>query len=385
MSGTPKGKIECYHNTGNVDTNAQEMYINLYNFWKNLETAGYATEISLQWGDGGSGMDYHDGANPCGTNSFFVFKMNQAGSGRTYIEPYVTFQYTDTSNFGQVGTAGYPGWINGTIGTSGANIGFQVAWAFEADGTTAANPWAGGTAKAGADAKAIPIWAAPGGGTVHVFPRPNNHGAPYSVWKDYYASLFYVAATAQTWRVHMGADRDFFFWCADGADSNEYERNGFFGQFSPHAGITWNHPFVCYADQADLPPTPNFNYGFTTGTGDNHGAVMLPDVNDGLRAPIRFQQLANFYDTAIHPNTVVNEFDEMPLTISCHEAGYEGLCGQIGGVIFEMYDIAVHDTSVGLDRMVVSDTLALAASKLSMPWDGVTIPKSGTTRAGVDF
>lgn len=383
MSGTTKGKIECLHNTGSGDNNGQEMFINLYDHWKNLETAGYATEIANNYGNGGTGFDYWDGTNPSGDNAFFVFKLNQSGSGRTYTEPYILIQHSTAANFGS--SPGNPAKIAATTGATAINLGVAIAWAVESDGTTAANPWNGGTSKAGSDSKGTPVWVPPSGGTVHCFPRSNNAGGSYATNRENCTAMMLASTGHLDTRIHMVGDRDFFYWVMDYDDTGEYSWSMFFGAFTPRQNTTWNHPMVFFADAYDVPPVLGTSYGNTTGASTRQGGVMTPSVSDGVKAPIEFSQVAAFWDVAIHPNTLVNEYDEMPIPFGCYEGAFYGLCGQLPDVLQHVYDIAIHDTNTAKTRVIVADDATLAHEKLTMPWDGTTTPRSGTTRAGVDF
>jgi hypothetical protein len=384
MAGQIRGKIECFLNEGNGNNNAQAFFKALYDFFT---AHPKATLVARQAGSGRSAGDtgYYDSATPFGDNAWFVVKMARTDgdvpAGPRAFDYYVLFQYASNAA-GFNASPGNPGLFLGSTSTfSTGKVGIAVAIGVGGDG----NPW-NGAGTLGANTKGSPVWKVPAGGTqVHVLPRSNNSGGSHATNRENTAQIFSQSfGSSPKARAHVVADDDSFLIAVDNGDGNTYQAT-YVGLLTSRQGLALPYPFVMISDSGVLPFSMNSIYGDAAGTSGQQGGAIHRDSTIGVRQ-LYMERLNILVNTSsLQPNRLfaTPEFDEFPLACALNETPHTGFLGQVE-FAREVGNIATHDTSSDKKRCVVGSN-TVASVKLSIPWDGVTTPKSGITRQGIDF
>lgn len=383
MSGQVRGKIEMFFNEGNGNNNAQAFFKGLYDFFLAHPNA---TLLARQAGANRNPEDvgYYDSTTPFGDNAFFVVKMGRTDgntpAGPRNFDYYVLFQYA-SSAAGFNTAPGNPGLFAGNPHGLGGKVGMAVAVGVDGD----TNPWNGGGAALGANTKGTPVWKAPTSGTqLHVFPRSNNAGGTHATNRENTMPVFHQSSTRNIRsRAHIVADDDSFAILVDNEDDNTYGL-AYVGLLTPRQGLTLPFPLVVLT--GGIPLAVNAAYGDPNGTSGTQGGAIHRDSNLGVRQ-LLIERLNLFVNTTVlQPNRLfaVPEFDEFPLACALSETPHHGFLGQVE-FIREVGNIATHDTSSDKKRVVVGGDNNIGSVKLSVPWDGATMPKSGITRQGIDF
>jgi hypothetical protein len=170
MAGTPRGRVDAY--TSLAYTNgapAQYAFAFIYQFFLDMQTAGYCTILATNYGfvegphsswggTSGTGMDYYGGSNPAGENAWFLVRYNvstaRPGGAGNLGAYYCLFQWSADDTFGANnsgapnGSDGYPGRVS-YFGTNFDGVTCTVA--FRTDG---GNPFNGGALLTGSDTAA---------------------------------------------------------------------------------------------------------------------------------------------------------------------------------------------------------------------------------------
>lgn len=387
MAGTIRGKIDCLSSTGSSSNNAQEMFKAWYDFMESLVTAGVVTRVALQYGNSGTGTDYHDGTNPFEPNAFGVYRWPSNVNRDEDI--YVMVQWADSLNgFGS--PPGNPGKLAGTSGSTGGKFGIQWACAFESDGTTPANPWTGGTAGDGTDQKGAtpgtgPVWEAPVGGTLAVWPLSNTGGRGYDTNKENAIVLFNRSGSS-TSNVRYGflADDDSFGGYIDYGDNGGSDWF-WFGPVRTTDGASFPFEVGLMRHDSDL---DNVTFmGDDAGTDqDTEGGMYNPQVPQV--DPVYIGLMRDILVSSVQPSeiTATVQFEEWPVWLF-YGAGLsseKGFCGEADTFVRSVYGVPDRDTSTDLARYVTGNTSSTTINP-SLPWDGATTPGSTGTRAGVSF
>jgi hypothetical protein len=368
MAGPIAGSIE--HRLGAGTTAAQEnqeLFTALYGFLN----AKY-TRIASNFGTAGTGFDYWDGASPSGENAFAVFRAGSAAN------PFnILIQWAHTNAFGA--SPGNPGAINGATGD-----GVGVVVAFRLDGT---NPWAGGVANVGADAKASPVWT-PGGSTLVVLDRAASVGGSFATNKENTIIIANAAAGGGGIlnRFHVVGDNDGFVCLFDLTNDGSYTMK-YFGAYTPRTGFTITHPLVALSTQTIGYPTdgPGITYGSITGTSGDEGGIHGRLSADLVRG-FSIQSVAPAFDIAYQPNGQgpVVELDAAEVMLIRRELN-QGLCGFVpSAVLANVFNVSNNEVNAAATRAYLAVT-TVAARKWSIPWDGGAGPGIGVTRAGRQF
>lgn len=389
MAGTLRGKIGCVAATGDYINNIQEIFTNWILFMEDLVTANVCQRIALQYGNGGTGTDFHDGGNPFGDNAFAVYRFPPAGS-RTK-DWYLLGQWSDATNFGT--SPGSPGLIGGSAGSSGATFGFAFASALESDGTTNASPWNGDTGNDGGDTKGPvdtvesgPVWAPPAGGSLAVWPISNSVGGAEEADKENTIQI-YALSSSDNLDIRYGflADDDNFFMYGDYGD-NLNSVWCWFGPATFKTEVPDPFPFGMVSDNGDL-ALDGSPYGNLSGVGQRQGGFYADSVEHML--PSYIASLGDALTTSAQPSEIraSDTYEEMPLHFYCDE----GIVGRMGmGGTFDINFIraiaavADQDTTTSLDRIFIGE-VGTTSVHVSVPWDSTTTPGTTAVRGGVDF
>jgi hypothetical protein len=275
MAGTKIFKSDCYFlRTGLTFPQGTNVFFKLtWDFFKQMETAGYVTEIARNNGAAATfspkplGTDFYDGTAPFGEHCWAVFRFNPS-TNRTFPY-YVFFQCSSSNNFGTA--PGNPGLFLGGVGSiSTQKIGFQMAWGI--DGGLPANPWGGTTGSLGSDTKGDPVWINPGAGTGFVFPLSNNPGNTHSTSRQNTVGYSSGNSTG-VFRFNFVGDEDNWFIDINYNDSfseNFYCGGGYYESLS---NITSESPIFMFSSTATLDRTNT--WGSSAGNTIREGGITV--------------------------------------------------------------------------------------------------------------
>lgn len=370
MAGTVTGLVDARVGDGGTqpaNNNNQELFTVVYNFLNSKYT-----RIACNFGTAGTGFDFFDGANPSGENAFAVFRANSAAN------PFnILIQWADSSPFGS--SPGNPGLLQASSSSDG--VGVMVA--FREDGT---NPWAGGTANAGADAKGATVWT-PGSSTLHVLGRSNTTGGSHATNKENMFTLGDLPSPGQFGRMHCVGDDDGFAILTDISDDGTYQAL-YAGAYTPRSGLTITHPLCIVIN----PQLSTFwvtgsaqTYGSTTGYTNYEGGILGRDKTDGVRGLSVVTNIGSF-EAAFQPNGQVPTpaLDASEIGIIQRET-HQGLAGFIPSAIMAaVYGVANLEVNAAGNRAYISMN-TVAFNKWSIPWGGGSPPGTSTSRNGVTF
>jgi hypothetical protein len=380
MAGIAKGKVNCYFMSLSASTDTRDSYVALYKFLTDLATAGYTELVSLQWGTAGTGMQLSDEgtANP-GLNSFYVFRFLPSPQ-RTWSW-YILVQWSYGATFGNA--PGNPGLANNDNGTaSNGTIGVACAIALTSLGADA-NPWAGTVLGDGTDTKAATVWAAPALGSLYVFPRSNNPGGAHNTNKENTTPYVWTPATAEK-RYSFFADRDNLIITG----SNAYDTVIWLyqGIYVPLEGLTPTVPFVQIGYHDNF-LDPSVICG--TITGASKGGGIFSPIDNSVRTVI----YSSTGEDDTYKNQPNRQFSnrtqvENPIPVYIYESttidSYQGCLGFLDPIIKQTYGVPNHSTLDSKTRIILGYN-SVNARKVTLPWDGVTIPLSNYTKSGVNY
>ena len=327
--------------------------------------------------------------------AFFVIKFNAVGSRPVY---YMLCQLI-------LGPTGGPGALTASalpcviLGSSFAYNYIAFSFALGIGGTN--NPWAGRAVNDGADYKGsgagtTAVWAVPSGGTaVHVWPRSNNNngtpsvGTYQSLKQNMVAPLGSYNLTTAV-RAHFWADDDSLAVMTEVGDAGTLISGLVFGPVTTvRSGLTyggagglWPLALVSSQNTTHLAGFDNsLTFGNIAGGTADIGGVLTP--SNGVMPLIC--QRHGF--VASQPNKLItpNEYEAYPPIVGVSDQGtLTGYLGQGFPFVKEIYNVPTFNFPTNKTSIVLGNSTT-ASYKFHMPWDGATTPKSGATRAGVDW
>lgn len=397
MGGTLRGKIDFYINTASRYTNAQNFFKNIYDF---CVAHPNMTQIARNGGSGGgaANVDYHDGTNPFLNNAWFVFRMNDATlesgaanptgySGPRTFPWYLYCQWNryDLANI-SVSPAAPSAFDASTVNYACGSIALSFAIPVGSVAGTSEVAW-NGTGSLGTGAKGTPVWRTTAGTPVgfsgsYVFPRSNNPGGTHNTSRENCTSLM-VSNVDSPVRGHIIADDDSIILVCD-QDDDGTPTVLYFGLYTVRSGITINYPMVHMGMTVPF-STANTVYGTTSGAAPNGGFPWNTVATDSVRGMIsgRFDE---FHTQFAAPNNMfaTEQYDEWNIPVMSFEnPSYYGFAGHID-FMKEAYDLSMNDGITARSKIALGTSTSIG-TKLLIPWDGVTVPRSNFTRAGITF
>lgn len=374
---TVHGIIDCYLNPSSSIETYNEAYVSTVRFL----TSSFAQSIGIQLvssygGSGATGDDYWNGNRRYQTGAFSVWKFNNA------TLPFYMLMTYNVSNNAQIGNS-TPCAYENAVGYSGV----AFAFAQRADG---GNPWNGTVLKQGADTKGNPVWT-PGASTLYAWPRSNNTGGTYAVSRQGCSSIPQarsVAPNPNPGRWHFVCDENNILIAHDDNFTNSYMFL-YFGKYTPASGSNPLSPYVMLRSPfGNSPPFSFSTYG--------PAVAPSPGLHDGGVAHAHAPASGTRSVTVDYPEQALNYiqfnptlandtpyFYETPLFIACNEAGHGGYMGYVDWV---RHVFGVIGSSTNRDKTrAYFGPAAYQTVKLSVPWDGVTMPTSNFHRSGVMF
>lgn len=386
MSGAAKGRIDCKQIAGVTGPlTVGTAFISLYKAFKILEGAGKVIEVANNWG-GGSGFNYHDEASPIGTTGFFVFRIPPKAP-RAY-SLYILVQYVNASSLAAAANFKING---GTTGSTNGMLGISFAAALSSAGADL-SPWAGGTAKLGADAKASPTWAVPADGSkLWIGNRSNNaSGSFVATHSDTHTLFANVTAgalgTATRWGVVLDDDNVFFYLDAgDDGVSNIIACV----QATLEASIT-TVPFSHVAFRV----TGIFDgaiIGTTSGATDGFGAIEVcvpgPALGSALgTGKIGVLNAAQAVLSKFQPSSITSKYTEVQVSVGMEEGAALSYLGKLDAFVTALSNLANNSTlNLATAPRIVVGSSTVTQARLAFPWKVNATPLTATTRDGIDF
>jgi hypothetical protein len=363
------------------------------------------TEIARNGGSGGSAssVDFWDGSDPFRPNAWYVFRMNDAtlesgsanptgySGSRTYPW-YIYVQWLrgdNTQNWNAYPATPSALETSSTITYNGGVVGVQFCIPVGTIAGTSEAPW-NGSGTLGENLKGSPVWRTTAGTPTgfqgsYVFPRANNPGGAYSSVRQTCANLVsFNSTTTAPGRCHFIADDDSLILLTNvGDNANDWTLN-YFGLYNVRPGITIDYPMVHIQGGLPLGVT-NTVYGPTSGAYPGGGFPMNAVATEGVRGLI-LSRYDEFFDQYSSPNKMFasEQYDEWKIPIGLYEnPSYYGYAGEID-LLRELYNWSPNDANIGRTRLAFG-TNTPQGVKLTVPWNGSTIPRSNFTRAGINF
>ena len=383
MSGTVVRSID-HQILGTTATENQEIFTNLYNFFQQHVAAGNAALHASNFGAGGTGFDFHDGANPSGENAWACFRFLASASTLRTTDFYVLIQWADVAIFGTA--PGNPGQID-----SGNGDGVALMMAYREGG---ASPWNGTTGAPGADTKGSPVWA---GADLHVLERSMSNplggagpGAHVALTENM-VSLADAALLGAVSRQHFVGDADTIFLAFDVGDTGQYNRFCIFGAYVPLSGLAVPNPYFLFRGAGvNNPDLPGANtWGDIGGGGTRLGGVIGRDQSRDVGQVTPTWLASGILSGTNQPNRQyllegAALFDAMPIFLVDTEGSNVGLVGQVDTTIVAVvWGQNSNDTNPALTRMYLGSPIGITESRWAINWDGATVPGTTGTRNGV--
>lgn len=381
MAGIVHFKLDCFLPSASytLQQQSQNLFKLAWDFFKQLENAGYCTEIARNNGNAATfspkalGTGFHDELTPFGESAWAVFKY-EATFLRSFPY-YVLIQWSDSlTDFGAA--PGNPGTLFGLTGIGGnLTFGISMATAFDSSGNPS-NPFIPASGSMGSHIKSDPVWTTPPGGTLFVFPLSNNTGGGYATSKQ--NMLGFSANGSIDFRFSFIADKDNWIILQN--------RNAGFTDTAIIAG-----GFIITASEV-LGEVPLFLY-YTTGNftdttvtaGDTAGTLT---TRDGGASCIRSRGVRTFslaYDSTIARGTIANLQTTPSNSLGFYPISVEVGRQKVGWA--DPYFWRVCNNLPGFsDLMLTRTTIGISAThavKLTVPWDGTTERNTNFTRDGV--
>lgn len=403
MAGNIRGRLDCKSAAGGANTtiqtarNTQAMFATIWNFLDAMATAGRITRIASNYGNAASatnlapptntrGVGYWDEAVNFGYDAFGVWRFDNA------LHPWYLFLELIPS---QNNTLPSSSKIDGGTTLNSAAIGISAAWGLDA-GAAVASPWAGGTANAGADARAngTPArWVDPGGG-LWVLPRSNMLYGDNVTARSNSCHLVNNSLTSAATSLcyNIWADDDSFLVAFDQNDANAWQVNGIV-RMTPRAGLTYPRPYLManLATGATYWPwSPAFSnvIGSITATTPDLGGVIMPTGHTGSQCRgFGIDRLASIQGSVgQQPANVSGSllYDEFSIKVAASETATTNAFGTLGeidsAILREAYNVVSATTNgdpgAGQATRIFLGSTTTAAYKASLKWNGTTAPRT---------
>jgi hypothetical protein len=389
------GVLDARFNLGTT-ANYGDLYSTIFNFLTGSQAQSLGIQrIAYNTGSAaaGTGIDYTDTVNKVGANAWSCWLFMSAT-----IPFYMLLQGTYGVAFGTA--PGNPGTFFNL--TNNATVAFATA--FLGNGATGSNgPWNGTTNNNGVDNKGAIVWKTGSTGNIiddmlHVFPRSNSGAGTYAALKQSTVPIGWYDQTVLQ-RLNFVCDENNILFVVDPNNVNNYTCT-YFGKYVPRSGSVAK-PYVMLQSTIG-----NTNYNTLTDTTQVHGTAagsqavgeggiaIYPTPTDKTLSAISgtagvvASTINEAMTTVLQPNIMSGSqfWDEWPIFLTFYElpwwAGYAGYVDWVRSV----FNVTQGDTNGDLTRAFFAVNTAVASyRKISMPWDGITVPGTGLSRTGSIF
>ena len=381
MAGTIVGSLD-HAVTVLAPTHNQNLFVNVYNFFATqMVGAGHCTLVASNFGSGGTGFDYQDGANPAGENAWACFRFPNTAT------PFdILIQWADAAAFGSA--PGNPGLL---IANANNLDGVGIVAALREDGT---DPWGGTTGAPGSDTKGATVWT-PGGSVVHSLLRSNNPGGVYDALKQNMAYLMPDSAAASPIRHHMWGDADSFMFIHSRAAGDH--QGTYIGKYNATTALTVPHPYVHITSSANSttlfwPLGSTTTYGSLAGNIQNtvEGGILSVPLSDGVMGASLNVVSGGFAETIFSPNQLyaTPTLEHERVSLLKRELGASTRLGMAGQLPEELvafvFGVAGNETNAAGTRAYIAEPIA-SSRKWSVVWDGGSPPGTLNVREGRQF
>lgn len=387
---------------GNVAHFWNEYFTNLFRFLSGPQAAAAGVvRIAYHSGSNATGIGYWDETFHFGDNAWGVFKFSAAT-----VPFYLLIQYTDNAGAYFGTSPGNPALIAGYNNSSYGSVGWAVALT-----DTGGNPWGGTTVNSGSDQKSSPVWVS--GSATKVWPISNNPGYAHATNRENMFPMSYFL-TSPGWH-NLGGR----FSCIINPNNIIFlNRPGhgpalmnWFGKYSPTANNTMGVQYAAFCNlftydifamiASSGGPTPFGRIdGLTLATalGTDGGVYISGSVSNVYTMNLDVSSTSFF--SPMHPNRLISgsqnvgSFDAKTLYILANQSPFFGLLGNI-----DFFAITQHVPAYSTSQDKYMATFEGATSYFGttegyvyqnsaqwlVPWDGQTVPGSGTSRKGIQF
>lgn len=368
MAGTPIGCVEMFLTGSHTQEQAAQLaFKNIYDV---VARHSSATIESLFYGNGGTGTNYYDVANPFLNGAFFVVKM-PSNVNRDF-DYWWLCQYKATA---AITGNGLPAlFANG----SSVSIGFAVACV---SGSTS-SPWNGTTLANGSDSKATPVWLAATGSLLPL-PASNRSGSVHGTSKQNMSALLFIGV-AENRRFHFVMDDDNVAFVGSTTANGAVTSLLYFGPYENSLADTPKNNIVLRG----ISTTSEF-FGFGGGDENTTGVIVNAPAGDDVGPCMASIDTFFRNSTYVQPSGSFNlKFMETPWNILGNETTEytrHGFCGTFGpSFISHLWNVGNLDVKNDYSRAYFG-SLTRASSKVGIPWDGFSVPGSGLSRTGSSF
>lgn len=374
MAGTVHGKIECVgSNIGQAGS--RDLFSCLVQFFDAVFTRIASNAGTSPTGTASLALPGATGAsNASGENAWGVWKWVKPDGSNIYI--HMVWSWNNNFNLGPA------------IPVGGANTTDTVGIQF-AQRADNGNPWAGGTANAGADTKTNPVWTA-GGSTLCVYPRGNGPGGSGATALSFVEN--FASSLVAGWRLQCIKDDDALCIFFDNGGTGGYDAFVIFSRYTVHPSITPTFPLMCHVcfqgtNLEAVQTIPNTEtWGTLTGTSTTEGGAVV-NAGDGVRAFSTYV-IGGLNIANLEPNGYTSSYDYHDIWLAMTDATVPtkfGLFGKLDtSLIATVPNIATQSTNTAKDRCFLGSA-TLLHYKWAIRWDGLTTPGSGSTLAGIAF
>jgi hypothetical protein len=377
MSGTVCGVLDSYLYATLTAQRNQGFFKMIFEFFERMVTVGNASRVALQWGSGGTGTDWFDGANPFGENAFALYKLLASASSVRTTDLYVLIQWASTDTFGA--SPGNPGLID-----SGTGDGVAIAMAFREDG---GNPWAGTTNDDGTDTKAATVWTA-GGSVLHVLDRSCSDYATLNgthvTNKENMLEINNMSHNHT--RLHAVGDADsFVIFCNESSSlgSPGSYRMAYGGVYTPGNDFTMDNPYMLFAGMQNAAislASPGSIVGTYNCNSYLEGGLLSNIPTDKVQT---FAMIGNpsLHNLVYQPNMQIagGTFDRIPIAVLAYEGSTYGYLGQIPSHILAMvFSLPMETVNSAADWAFIGTT-NFDNQQFAIPWDGGAAPGLNST------
>lgn len=387
MAGTVRGVVNQRHYSDS-DTAVVNVFVNFWRAFQLGVASGQIEVIASNYGDGGTGFDAPGGANPPGPNAWFVVRMPPSANRASSL--YILVQYTDSSAaFGAA--PGNPGLVQSS--TTQNRVGIAVASGRDSADADA-SPWQGTTNADGADVKADPVWAAPGGGELYVFPRSNAAGGSDAASAENTQQVYLGSSGSVEGDYHCVYDDDSFS-CFGEDDETTLDVFMHAGPMVLEPGLDVNFDIIALGNTSVL--LTNSSFGDLTGSGSDQSAVQRPIGRETIFAVLGDEEQPAT-DYTFEPDDAAMRaadngaawFTERPIEVYAGETS-TGLIGQIhpdGMCMIKLWGMRrVTEREDGSQRRSagIASNTSTTAIRVTFPWGpSGSNPINSATAAGVE-
>lgn len=386
MAGILKGSVEHYFYAFLVDTATSRrakginIFAALVRFFDSQMTriASHAGTSPVGTVNSNSIRGWYGSGQHVYGNAYGVWRWDRSDGLKMYIymdfsDPNITTTPINPSTMVQNPIAST---------TTTFNIRFAIAY-----DTSGGNPWKGGTANAGADAKANPVWGTSGGSLI-CFPRANASSGTYNTSKE--AVLGFITSSDTTYhKMHIMMDDDALWIAHDRDYIGGHGEIFYFGPYIPTLGVSVTNPLVWLniTDRQTVGPDWAQAYGSTNTQQYYNGGITTPNITGGVKNTY-ISSIAYFPDAPFQRNQYSGEYDILPWSLRTNDSNSPSQIGFLGIIDPNMFGCIGNIRSnllINNRNKIVIGCNNAKAMHFTFPWNPDIEPNSGYSKEGIQF